>query len=63
MFKSGAYYGYSTDINGKTLYNGYEDDSVYKDCLLKEVSIYEAIPELVPDGMFYHKNFDMLIGK
>jgi len=30
---------------------------------LPEVSIYEAIPELVPDGMFYDKKSDSLIEK
>ena len=33
----------------------------YLDCDIKEVSIYEAIPELVPDGMVYDEKLEDII--
>jgi len=53
-----------TSFNGSIVdmcnYQGRFDDE-WKD--IKEVSIYEAIPELVPKGMIYNKKNDSLIKK
>ena len=62
MFGGEAYYGYSTDSNGK-LFDGYEDEVLYNNALFKEVSIFEAIPELVPGGMIYDPVTDKLVKK
>ena len=58
------YFGYRTNFDGSIIYNGFENQEVM-DCYagnsIKEVSIYEAIPELIPDGMRYNKELDKLV--
>jgi hypothetical protein len=36
---------------------------IFDYCTYREVSIYEAIPELVPDGMVYDRESDSLVRK
>lgn len=42
---------------------GFISEATYAGFLATEVSVYEAIPELIPDGMFYDKESDSLIKK
>jgi len=46
-------------LNSTDLFNKYGESII----ILKEVSIYEAIPELVPEGMVYDKYSDSLRSK
>ena len=56
LFMGKSMYG-ETDVDGEE-YILYETKPLGFN---RVVSIYEAIPELVPDGMFYDKNHDGLI--
>ena len=61
---STLHYGYRTNAFGDIIYNGFENQEVmdkYDGNAPLEVSIYEAIPELVPNGMRYSKEFDKLV--
>jgi len=58
------YHGYRTNNFGDIIYNGFENQEGmdnYNGNVIKEVSVYEAIPELVPDGMVYDKESGSLI--
>jgi len=55
------YYGASTSPKGKMIFNSYEDDNVYKSSSCQEVSIYEAIPELVPNGFYFNTEHKTLL--
>lgn len=48
-----------TDINGSKIFH--IPNISFDSCIYKEVSIYEAIPELIPDGMRYNKELDKLV--
>ena len=48
-----------TDINGAKIFH--IPSVLFDSCIYKEVSIYEAIPELIPDGMRYNKELDKLV--
>lgn len=60
-------FGYYTDCSGisfldiKATIDPFASDYDYNHLPIIEVSIYEAIPELVPDGMIYDKESDSLI--
>lgn len=57
-----AYKWYATNNDGYICY--YSNDIINDNCLpfdVKEVSIYEAIPELIPDGMRYNKELHKLV--
>ena len=58
------YFGYRTNFNGSIIYNGFKNQEAmdnYDGNAQKEVSIYEAIPKLIPDGMRYNKELDKLV--
>ena len=48
-----------TDINGAKIFH--IPSVLFDSCIYKEVSIYEAMPELIPDGMRYNKELDKLV--
>lgn len=48
-----------TDMNGRKIFH--IPNVCFDSCIYKEVSIYEAIPELIPDGMRYNKELDKLV--
>ena len=48
-----------TDTNGSKIFH--IPSVLFDSCIYKEVSIYEAIPELIPDGMRYNKELDKLV--
>jgi len=54
--------GYSTDAVGDPLAS-YANIESYKECLLREVNIYEAMPELIPEDMVYDRDSDSLVKK
>lgn len=54
------YFYYNDTRNVFMLYPN-SDASLFDWGKLKEVSIYEAIPELIPDGMRYNKELDKLV--
>lgn len=57
------YIGFCTNPFGDIIYNGFEAIELFNNykSVHKEVSIYEAIPELIPDGMRYNKELDKLV--
>jgi len=57
------YIGFCTNALGDIIYNGFEVIELFNNykSVHKEVSIYEAIPELIPDGMRYNKELDKLV--
>lgn len=58
-----SYYGGCTNSDGSliSLLCTNKEIQLYELQTLKEVSIYEAIPELIPDGMRYNKELDKLV--
>ena len=63
---SSLHYRYRTNAFGDTICNVFENQEVmdkYDGNALLEVSIYEAIPELVPEDMVYDKESDKLVKK
>ena len=60
IYKS-VYYSYETDKDGK-IWNGHENIDLFNSVSKKEVSIYEAIPEILEGtGMRYSKEHDKLV--
>ena len=57
------YIGFCTNAFGDSIYNGFEHIELFYNykSVHKEVSIFEAIPELIPDGMRYNKELDKLV--
>lgn len=57
------YIGFCTNAFGDSIYNGFEHIELFNNykSVHKEVSIFEAIPELIPDGMRYNKELDKLV--
>ena len=57
------YIGFCTNAFGDSIYNGFEQIELFNNykSVHKEASIYEAIPELIPDGMRYNKELDKLV--
>ena len=57
------YIGFCTNAFGDSIYNGFEYIELFNNykSVHKEVSIFEAIPELIPDGMRYNKELDKLV--
>ena len=57
------YIGFCTNAFGDSIYNGFEQIELFNNykSVHKEVSIFEAIPELIPDGMRYNKEFNKLV--
>lgn len=57
------YIGFCTNAFGDIIYNGFENIESFNNCcsVHSYVSIYEAIPELIPDGMRYNKELDKLV--
>ena len=57
------YIGFCTNAFGDSIYNGFEQIELFNNykSVHKEVSIYEAIPELIPEGMRYNKELDKLV--
>ncbi|MDQ1341177.1 MAG: hypothetical protein QG567_2335 [Campylobacterota bacterium] len=60
MLEKGLFYAV-TDSKGRKIFH--IPSICFNSCIYKEVSIYEAIPELVPNGMRYDKESDSLIKK
>lgn len=58
------YFGYRTNFDGSIIYNGFENQEAmnkYGGNAFFEVSVYEAIPESIPEGMRYNKELDKLV--
>ena len=57
------YIGFCTNAFGDSIYNGFEQIELFNNykSVHKEASIYEAIPELIPEGMRYNKELDKLV--
>lgn len=57
------YIGFCTNVFGDIIYHGFEDIDFFnnKSSVHTAVSIYEAIPELIPKGMRYNKELDKLV--
>ena len=58
MLSNGLLYAI-TNSKGNAIFH--IPDICFDFCILKEVSIYEAIPELIPDGIRYNKELDKLV--
>ena len=57
------YIGFCINAFGDSIYNGFEQIELFNNykSVHKEASIYEAIPELIPEGMRYNKELDKLV--
>lgn len=57
------YIGFCTNFTGDIIYNGFEDVELFNEykSVHQKVSIYEAIPELIPEGMRYNKELNKLV--
>lgn len=52
---------WATSKDGDSIYHNGNYYGDYLALKMKEVSVYEAIPELIPDGMRYNKELDKLV--